>query len=118
MSLEELQKKRYSKMGPEVVAYLFDGLFILGIDGMLSVLEFVLDFVGIGEILQIGGDLFTTILPGIIMMSYARDNSTRMRMLGNILVDYIVGIIPFVGPIFDIFHKAHKKNLEILEGKR
>jgi hypothetical protein len=33
----------------------------------------------------------------------------------NILVDLLLGSIPFVGDIFDVFWKAHRKNVELLQ---
>ncbi len=37
------------------------------------------------------------------------------RMVGNILVDLLLGVVPIVGTIGDFFFKANLKNLEILE---
>jgi len=37
------------------------------------------------------------------------------RMIKNILVDFVVGIIPVVGPVADVFYRANLMNLEILE---
>ena len=36
-------------------------------------------------------------------------------MLGNIALDFLVGLIPFIGVIFDIAYKANNKNVKILE---
>lgn len=38
-----------------------------------------------------------------------------LHMLFNILLDFILGSIPFLGDIFDFAYKAHSKNLAILE---
>lgn len=37
------------------------------------------------------------------------------RMIGNIVIDFIVGFIPFIGVIFDVAYKANIRNLKILE---
>lgn len=37
------------------------------------------------------------------------------RMVLNLLLDLVLGSIPFFGDIFDFFHKANSKNLEILK---
>lgn len=37
------------------------------------------------------------------------------RMIGNIVVDFIVGLIPFLGVIFDVIYKANSRNMKILE---
>ncbi len=36
-------------------------------------------------------------------------------MLMNLSIDAIVGAVPFVGDLFDIGWKAHKKNLALLD---
>lgn len=38
-----------------------------------------------------------------------------MRMLVNILLDLILGEIPVVGILFDVFYKSNIKNIQILE---
>lgn len=37
------------------------------------------------------------------------------KMMRNIGVDFVLGIVPIIGPIADIFYKSNKMNLEILE---
>ena len=37
------------------------------------------------------------------------------RMVFNLFFDYLVGIIPILGDIFDIYYKANIRNLEILK---
>ncbi len=38
----------------------------------------------------------------------------RMRMVWNIFVDWLVGLIPLVGDIFDVKFKANIKNIAII----
>ncbi len=38
-----------------------------------------------------------------------------MHMIGNIVLDYIIGSIPLVGFIGDIFFKSNQKNLALIE---
>ena len=40
---------------------------------------------------------------------------TLWRMVGNTLIDTVVGAVPFVGDAFDVVFKANLKNLELLE---
>jgi hypothetical protein len=37
------------------------------------------------------------------------------KMLGNQLLDVFVGLFPFLGDFFDVLHKAHRKNLKLLQ---
>ena len=38
-----------------------------------------------------------------------------IKMIGNILTDFIVGLIPLLGVIFDVIFKANIRNIKILE---
>ena len=38
-----------------------------------------------------------------------------LKMLGNLLVDIVVGSIPLIGDIFDIGFKANLRNIRLLE---
>lgn len=37
------------------------------------------------------------------------------KMIGNIMTDFLIGLVPFVGDIADFAFKANVKNLEILK---
>lgn len=38
-----------------------------------------------------------------------------MKMIGNIVLDLLVGAIPYLGIIFDVVYKANTRNVAILE---
>jgi len=38
-----------------------------------------------------------------------------VRMLGNALLDALIGVVPIAGPVGDIFWKANVRNLALLE---
>jgi len=40
---------------------------------------------------------------------------TLWRMVGNTLIDTVVGAVPFVGDAFDVVFKANMKNLRLLQ---
>ncbi len=37
------------------------------------------------------------------------------EMIGNVILDFVIGLIPFLGAVGDIFYKANSKNLKILK---
>jgi hypothetical protein len=39
----------------------------------------------------------------------------QLRMLFNIGIDVLVGLVPFIGDVADVFWKANAKNLDLLE---
>ena len=42
-------------------------------------------------------------------------NHVVARMAGNIALDVIVGSIPLLGSVFDLFYKANRRNFRILQ---
>jgi hypothetical protein len=38
---------------------------------------------------------------------------TRVRMIGNVAVDSLVGVIPLLGDVFDVAFKANRKNIAL-----
>lgn len=38
----------------------------------------------------------------------------RMRMAWNIFIDWLIGLIPLIGDIFDVAFKANSKNIRII----
>lgn len=64
------------------------------------------------------GDLLSG-LAGLYIFSHAhRAGAPRhvlARMIGNLLLDTIVGSIPLLGRIFDVAFKANRRNLKLLQ---
>lgn len=60
-----------------------------------------------------------TVAPAVILgVEGARlgaRNATLVRMAGNTAIDLVVGGIPVVGDVFDVFFKSHRRNLALLE---
>ena len=81
-----------------------------------------------GTEIRFGLDSVVGLLPGVgdavggIVSSYIIWRAQRMgasnwvlaRMTGNMLFDSALGIIPFVGDIFDWKFRANRRNLELL----
>lgn len=64
------------------------------------------------------GDLITAAL-GLYLVMEARELGAsrwlRARMIGNLLLDFAVGAVPLVGDLFDVYFKAHVRNLKLLQ---
>jgi hypothetical protein len=64
------------------------------------------------------GDLITAAL-GLYLVFEARELGAsrwlRARMIGNLVVDFAVGAVPLVGDLFDVYFKAHLRNLRLLQ---
>ncbi|MEO8227246.1 MAG: DUF4112 domain-containing protein [Gemmatimonadota bacterium] len=78
-----------------------------GADAILDVVPFLGDAVGVG-------------FSGWIVLQAARmgaSKATLLRMVFNIGVDALAGVIPGLGVIFDAAYKANLKNIALLEGQ-
>ena len=74
-------------------------------------LDVILDLIPVG-----GG--FIAAAMGLYMVMEARNlnmpKSAIARMLGNVGVDWALGLVPFVGAIPDFFFRSNSRNLRII----
>lgn len=95
----------------DTLALYLDGLFRIpglgwrfGLDALVGLIPNV-------------GDLATSLVSFYILIAGVRHGVpkiTLVRMALNIAVDYVVGSIPFVGDIFDVFWKSNQRNVELI----
>lgn len=94
----------------ELSRYL-DGLFRVPGTGW----RFGLDAL-IGLIPNVGDTL--TVLPSFYILlagvRYGVPKITLLRMAVNIGVDYVVGMVPFIGDAFDFVWKANNRNMDLI----
>ncbi|MDZ7778481.1 MAG: DUF4112 domain-containing protein [Gemmatimonadota bacterium] len=78
---------------------------------------------------RVGLDPFLGLVPGLgdwlplvlsldLLFSAARlggGTAVLVRMLGNVVLDALVGMVPLVGDLFDLGWKANRRNLALLE---
>jgi hypothetical protein len=71
----------------------------------------------IGGLLPVVGDITTTGF-SIYLVYRARslgaDGPLAWRMALNVLIDALLGAIPIIGTIFDVFFRANERNLKLL----
>jgi hypothetical protein len=107
MKNDEQEKLQRLKMLSELMDSKFEGPLGIrfGLDGLVGLIPFV-------------GDIVTSIVSFSILVSAAQlgaTPSTLMRMAGNILVENLIDIIPFLGNLFDFWWQSNNRNLRILE---
>lgn len=64
------------------------------------------------------GDTITFGIAGLLVVTMARKGASGMvlfKMIGNIVLDAVVGAIPLVGDLFDLGYKANRRNLRLME---
>jgi Domain of unknown function (DUF4112) len=75
-----------------------------GLDGLVGLIPYVGDIAGF----IVSGLLFRTMLrrgAGPLLM---------LRMMGNVVLDTVVGIIPIAGDLFDFGFKSNRRNVDLL----
>lgn len=94
------------------VTRLMDGLFEVpllrrkvGLDAVIGLVPVVGDLVSAGI--------------GLYLVIEARQLGAsrwlQTKMVGNLLLDFMVGAVPVLGDFFDVMFRAHQRNLELLQ---
>jgi hypothetical protein len=64
------------------------------------------------------GDLVSAVVSSYIVWEARRLGLPRWkigRMMANVALDTAVGAVPFVGDVLDVFYKANRRNLRIIQ---
>jgi len=64
------------------------------------------------------GDVIGGLMSSYILMVAAQEGaptSVLLRMLGNIALDSLVGVVPVLGDLFDVGVKSNRRNVDLLE---
>lgn len=96
----------------ERIAYLFDEQFRIpgtkfkfGIDPIINLLPVAGDAVGF----MVGAALVLT------MAKHGVSRKVLILMMFNLMLDGLIGSIPFVGQVFDFYYKANTRNIKLLK---
>ncbi|HKJ65806.1 MAG TPA: DUF4112 domain-containing protein [Desulfopila sp.] len=81
------------------------GGYRIGLDGIIGLIP------GVGDIA--GGAASSYII--IEAARLGASTATLLRMAFNVLFESVIGLIPFIGDLFDFVWKANEKNLSLLE---
>ena len=69
-------------------------------------------------IVPVAGDLLSAAI-GIYLITQARElGASRWlqgKMISNLVVDAAFGAVPLAGDVFDIYFRAHRRNLKLLQ---
>jgi hypothetical protein len=64
------------------------------------------------------GDVATGLVSAYIVVMAKRlglPSHVMARMIGNVALDVVVGSIPLLGSVFDLFYKANRRNFRLLQ---
>ena len=78
-------------------------------------------FLGFVPVIGDGASAVLSLYPVYLAGRHDLGGWTVFRMLGNVVLDFLIGLIPVLGDFFDITFKANRRNLELFRkavGKR
>jgi len=111
---QEKSEEHPPQLAPELqlLADWMDGVFRVPGVGWRFGLDAILGFVpGIG-------DTATSVTSLYILTAahrYGVTRTTLLRMALNVVLDAVVGMIPLIGDVFDVYWKSNQRNVEILK---
>ncbi|MGH6610429.1 MAG: DUF4112 domain-containing protein [Burkholderiaceae bacterium] len=69
-------------------------------------------------VVPVAGDLLSAAI-GVFLITQARELGAsrwlQAKMLSNLVVDAAVGAVPLAGDVFDVYFRAHRRNLKLLQ---
>lgn len=82
-----------------------------------------------GTSITFGADFLIGLIPGIgditgyvlssalvvAMAKHGASSGVILKMLGNLILDAVVGAIPIIGDIFDLTYKANRRNFNMMK---
>ena len=71
-------------------------------------------------VVPVAGDLLSAAI-GIYLITQARELGAsrwlQAKMIRNLVVDAAVGSVPLAGDVFDVYFRAHRRNLKLLQAE-
>ena len=69
-------------------------------------------------VVPVAGDVLSAAI-GLYLVAQARElgasRRLQARMVGNLLLDAAIGAVPIAGDVADVFFRAHRRNLKLLQ---
>ncbi len=69
-------------------------------------------------VVPVAGDLLSAAV-GVYLIAQARELGAsrwlQAKMAGNLVLDAAVGSVPLAGDVFDVYFRAHRRNLKLLQ---
>lgn len=95
----------------EQMSRLLDSKFVIPGSGIRFGLDPILSLV------PVVGDLVTLVISSMLiytMHSHGASRKVVIKMLINAGIDTVIGAVPLVGTLFDVFYKANERNVRLL----
>ncbi len=95
----------------EAMEKLLEGMFVVPVINRRVGLDVLLD------VIPVAGETVAAVM-GLYMIWEARNLKMsrwqQARMVGNVGLDWLIGLVPFAGPVMDFFFRSNTRNLRII----
>jgi hypothetical protein len=98
----------------EALEHLLEGLFTIPGTNRKIGLDVILDLV------PVGGDVVGAALGGYMIWEARNLGLSKWqisRMAGNVGIDFLLGLIPWIGAVPDFLFRSNSRNLKIIKGQ-
>src|SRR4051794_7473257 len=88
------------------------------LDAQFNILGFKFGLDPIVDLIPIAGDtvmFLAGLYPVYVARKHKLGNTVEWRMIGNLIIDWLIGLFPIFGAIFDAAYRANLKNVDLLE---
>ena len=88
------------------------------LDAQFSIMGFRFGLDPIVDALPVVGDsvmFLAGLYPVYVAGKHKLGRAVQWRMVGNLIIDWLVGLAPVIGVIFDAAYRANLKNVDLLE---
>ena len=87
------------------------------LDSQFKVLGIRFGIEPIVGLVPVAGDVAMGLWSGYLVLEAARQGASKGdvgKMIANVALDTVIGSVPVLGSVFDVFYKANKRNVRIL----
>jgi len=88
------------------------------LDAQFNILGFKFGLDPIVDLIPIAGDtvmFLAGLYPVYVARKHKLGKTVEWRMIGNLIIDWLIGLFPIFGAIFDAAYRANLKNVDLLE---
>ena len=112
MLAQARDRKRRAREELATITRLMDSAFAVPVLGTRIGLDALLGLV------PVAGDLLSAAI-GFYLVLHARELGAsrwlQAKMVGNLLADAALGVVPIAGDVADVYFRAHRRNLRMLQ---
>jgi hypothetical protein len=88
------------------------------LDAQFNILGFKFGLDPIVDLIPVAGDtimFLAGLYPVYVARKHKLGKGVERRMIANLIIDWLIGLFPVIGAVFDAAYRANLKNVDLLE---